>query len=254
MIQVKKETIESIPVLHVVDAKYDHDTRPVIVFQHGFTSAKEHNLHYAYLLAEEGYRVFLPDALYHGERVIDLSEQELMFSFWKIVLNGITEIGRLVEALEKMPNVDESRIGIAGTSMGAIMTFGAMATHPELKVGVSLMGAPAYVAFAKAQIDHYEKTGKEAPISVEEKDHLFQLLASYDISSEPEKLQNRPLLFWHSKADKVVPFEYAESFYEKLKDHYDEPDRLKFVVDDRSGHKVNRDGVLQTVAWFKEHL
>ena len=47
------------------------------IFLHGFTSAKEHNLHYAYNLAKKGIRVLLPDAHLHGVREENLDEVEL---------------------------------------------------------------------------------------------------------------------------------------------------------------------------------
>ena len=68
MIQIHKEIVKGVPLLHVVKAGHEEKMLPLIFFIHGFTSAKEHNLHFAYLLAEKGFRVVLPDAILHGER------------------------------------------------------------------------------------------------------------------------------------------------------------------------------------------
>ena len=95
MIIVEKETMVEIPTLHVVEADLkDLSDIPTVFFLHGFTSAKEHNLHVAYLLAEQGIRVILPDALHHGEREDDVSnnEKKLALSFWEIVLTSIGEL------------------------------------------------------------------------------------------------------------------------------------------------------------------
>lgn len=75
MVIVENHLINRIPLLHIVKKDAQLETLPFIIFSHGFTSAKEHNLHYAYLLAEKGFRVILPEALYHGEREQGISEE-----------------------------------------------------------------------------------------------------------------------------------------------------------------------------------
>lgn len=42
-------------------------------------------------------------------------------------------------------------------------------------------------------------------------------LKKYDLTQYPEKLGNRPLLFWHGKLDEVVPYRYSHQFFEKIK-------------------------------------
>jgi len=89
MVIIQNEKIAGIPVLHVVKAEKQQEKLPLIMFVHGFTSAKEHNLHFGYLLAEAGYRVVLPDAIYHGEREQSLTNEKLQLAFWNIVVQTI---------------------------------------------------------------------------------------------------------------------------------------------------------------------
>lgn len=56
MIQIENQTVSGIPFLHIVKEENRHRAVPLVIFIHGFTSAKEHNLHIAYLLAEKGFR------------------------------------------------------------------------------------------------------------------------------------------------------------------------------------------------------
>ena len=90
---VKEEQWSNIPLLHIVEEQYANMEVPVVIFLHGFTSAKEHNLHYAYNLAKKGIRVLLPDAHLHGVRDENLDEVQLGLRFWEIVLTSIEEIG-----------------------------------------------------------------------------------------------------------------------------------------------------------------
>ncbi|MDQ0415520.1 MULTISPECIES: hypothetical protein [Mesobacillus] len=138
MILVEKKRIQDIPVLQIVKQNRFSARLPLIVFLHGFTSTKERNLHYAYLYAEKGFRVLLPEAKYHGTRSWDLSETELGLRFWEIVMTSIEELSLLKAELEQQGLIDPLKIGVAGTSMGAITTLGAMATYDWIKAGVSL--------------------------------------------------------------------------------------------------------------------
>lgn len=255
MITIVDEYIENIPVLHIVDANLAEDKLPLVIFQHGFTSAKEHNLHIAYLLAGEGYRVLLPDAVHHGEREDDLSGKKRQYVFWEIVIQSLTELDQLRQHFVDRNLVQEDRIGMSGTSMGGILTFGALTQYPWIKAAVSLMGSPSYFKLANAQIRYLKEEGFSLPISEEEMITQIEGLQSYDLSLQEDKLDGRPLMMWHSTVDKVVPYTLTYDFYNQIKPLYEgKEDRLKFIKDETSGHKVSREAVLALVDWFKTHL
>ncbi|KPL61437.1 prolyl oligopeptidase family serine peptidase [Rossellomorea vietnamensis] len=255
MILIDKSNIQTIPFLHLVKEEDINKPLPTCFFIHGFTSAKEHNLHYAYLLAEKGFRVILPDCLEHGERSSGKSEYQLGEVFWKIVLNTIHELSILKEHFEEKGLIAPNGIGVAGTSMGGIVTLGALTQYEWISSAVSLMGNPTYVKFAQAQLAQVESLGYDLPFSEGEIDTMMSELAHYDLSLQPEKLGGRPLMFWHGKRDKVVPFHLTREFYESILPYYEErEDHLLFIEDDKADHKVTREGVLRLVEWFEKHL
>ncbi|MFY4774318.1 esterase [Metabacillus sp. RGM 3146] len=255
MVIVENLKIDGIPLLHIVREKEKNDALPFVLFVHGFTSAKENNLHYAYLLAEKGIRVVLPEALYHGERSENLSQNALNAQFWVIVLNEISELETIKNAFSQKGLIDETRIGAAGTSMGGVVTLGALTQYSWIKAGVSLMGSPYYADFLKMQIEYLRNEGQVIPISDKELDDQLNRLEPYDLSIHREKLANRPLLFWHGEKDNVVPFEPTYRFYEEIKRDYDSnPEDLAFIRDPGADHKVSREGLLSLVAWFEKHL
>ena len=51
--------------------------------------------------------------------------------------------------------IEDGRIGLAGTSMGGITTFGAIA-YDWVKAGVSLMGSPNYTAFFSSRLTTFK--------------------------------------------------------------------------------------------------
>lgn len=255
MIEIHKEFVGDIPYLHIVKDQNRMKRLPLVIFVHGFTSAKEHNLHFAYLLAEKGFRVVLPDAILHGEREQAQSEEERMFRFWPIVTNTIKELDQLKESLVEKELVDAEKIGLVGTSMGGIVTFGALTQYNWIKTAVSLMGSPCYELFAKLQIDQLKKVGIKLPFTEEVLSKEFEALRQLDLSQQPELLQGRPLLFWHGKQDPVVPFQPTYEFYQQIQYLYKEnPHNLEFIIDERAGHKVSREALLRTVDWFSQHL
>ncbi len=255
MVIVEKEQINNIPLLHVVKENGHHHKLPLVLFFHGITSAKEHNLHYAYLLAEKGFRVILPDALYHGERGRGLSEKELYPHFWKIVLNTLHEIDPLKEYYVESGLADPEKIGVAGTSMGGIVAMGALTQFPWIKAAVSLMGMPAYERFSLWQIEQIQKQGYSLPFTENEISDQLTVLRDYDLSLQPEKLAERPLLFWHAKNDPIVPYQLTYQFFESAKHTYKQnPEKIKFITDENAGHKVSREGLKATVDWFEKYL
>ncbi|MBA4536484.1 prolyl oligopeptidase family serine peptidase [Bacillus aquiflavi] len=255
MIIVENKQVDNIPLLHLVKKENANDQLPFVIFIHGFTSAKEHNLHYAYLLAEKGFRVVLPEAVYHGERTEGLDEQALMKHFWEIVIRTIHELSVIKQQFENEAIIDCNKIGLAGTSMGGIVTLGALTQYDWIKTAVSLMGMPAYEKFAVWQLQELEKLQIKMSISNKEVESILEKIREYDLSLQPEKLTKRPILFWHGQKDPVVPFSYTYEFYQEIKPLYQSnPERIKFITDENGGHKVSRKGILNTITWFEKHL
>lgn len=117
------------------------------------------------------------------------------------------------------------------------------------------MGNPAYHHFARYLVNQLQSQGYKIPYSEQQLEGEYQKLLPVDLSMNPEKLNNRPLLFWHGKKDPIVPYTYAYDFYQKVKENYSEhPDHIRFVLDHHAGHKVSREGLLATVDWFEQFL
>ena len=252
MVIIRKEIIGSIPLLHVVDERRLNEKLPLVIFIHGFESIKERNVQYAYMLADKGYRVLLPDALYHGERA---SGTVSPANFWKIILTTIHELSLIKDEFVLKGLVEENRIGVAGTSMGAIVTLGAMTQYDWIHTGVSLMGTPAYVEFARFQMQTLEQQGISLPISKQQVEEQLAVLYPYDATEQIDRFEARPLMFWHGAKDPVVPYQQAYAFYEKLQDKYKKENvSLTFILDEKAGHNVPNKGVVETVNWLVKYL
>ncbi|WP_332689349.1 esterase [Halalkalibacter lacteus] len=254
MITIKNETIAQVPTLHVVkEESRCEQVIPTIFFFHGFTSAKEHNLHVAYLLAEKGFRVILPDALHHGEREDALKGNKRELAFWEIILTSIKELDEMKQELEARELINGEKVGVIGTSMGAITMFGALTQYQWIQTAVSFMGTAYYETFANRLLEVVEQ--KELTIEQQMKETILRNIKPFDLSAQLDKLGGRPLLIWHGKEDKVVPYPFSENLYQALAANYeDAPENLQFLAEEKIGHKVSRRAVLTSVGWFEQHL
>jgi uncharacterized protein len=252
---VEKDTLKDIPFLQIVKKDLEKESLPLIIFVHGFTSGKENNLHFAYLLAERGFRVILPEAVYHGEREQIFNEKEIYLRFWEIVIKTIHELNHFKEYYVQEELADPNRIGLAGTSMGGIVTLGALTQYSWIKTAVSLMGMPAYESFSLWQMDQLQSQGFKIPFTEKEIEEQLAMLRQYDLSIQPEKIKGKPLLFWHGEKDQTVPYGLAFQFYESYKNTYSsEAQNIHFITDKQADHKVSREGLRATVNWFETNL
>lgn len=254
--KVVNERWGNIPLLHVYRESEIEKQVPVVIFLHGFTSAKEHNLHYAYQLAAKGLRVLLPDAHLHGERQESLDEVELSLRFWEIVLTSIEEVNLLRNELVERNLIDkDTKIGLAGTSMGGIVTLGCLNVYPWIDTTAVMMGSPSYVHLAKSQMAQYESRGFKLPITDAERKKMLATLSGFDITLNPDALNGRPVFFWHGKGDNVVQYEPTFNFYNSQKKLYDhDPQRFQFMTDKTASHAVSRKGMLAATDFVAHYL
>lgn len=253
MVDVQNIEINNIPSLVVTSSNKQNEPLPTVIYSHGFTSSKEFNLPIAYLLAAEGYRVVLPDSLHHGERAGQIQSVERQGAFWHIVLQNLEELKTIRNYFADQNLIENDLVGVAGTSMGGITTAAALTQYDWIHVAAILMGSPKMTEYANLTIDQFLQAG-ELPVTEEELNTLLGQLKSLDLSLQPDKLENRPLLFWHGESDTVVPAEHAKSFYENVKGSYENGDHIRLLLEANRNHKVSRRAVLETVEWFKQYL
>jgi len=254
MIGIIRESLAEVPVLRVEDTRKEGQPLPVITYIHGITSAKEQNLPLAYLLAEKGYRVILPDCHLHGEREKGLSNQEVSYRLWEVVLQNLKELPMIYQALREKNLVKENKFGLAGTSMGGITTSAALTQFEWIDVAAVVMGSPQPVRFAEEQVAMLKQMEVEVPLTEEEQQELMRSLETIDLSKQPNKLNGRPIFFWHGEEDQVVPFDHSYSFYNDAIAHYKNPENIRFLREVGRDHKVSLYAIQETANWFELHL
>jgi uncharacterized protein len=255
LISIVKQEIENIPIIHVVKQSLFETKTPCVIFSHGFTSAKEHNLHIAYYLAEKGIRVIMPDAIFHGTREADVDPKTRELMFWDIVTNQIKELNIIKEYLVAHEFIQENKIGLAGTSMGAIITYGALTQYDWINSAVSLMGTAYYTDFANAQLTKLTADPSRLKnVNIDSIHRKINDLLPYDFTEKIAAIPPIPLLIWHGKQDNVVPYSYSEEIYRTLQSNQDWNKYVKFIAEDNVGHQVSRKAIINMVEWLVNQL
>jgi len=212
---------------------------PVIILLHGHTGHKDEwwmddSFYGGGLVTKaflpEGYAVLALDAQYHGERKADNNYESpnmLHSRGWHsrsidMVIQTVSEYSRAIDYLETRPEIDMSRIGVHGYSMGGMMAFLLTATEPRIKTTVSCVTW-------NWKIDNPK----------------YNLIAPHNFA---QGIGDRPFLMMMGKKDPILPLDAAERLYRLI----EKPSTNLILYD--SGHRLPDDYIGESLSWFKLHL
>lgn len=238
-LSIEEHVLGTIPVLEVIPEHKKNEKLPLIIYYHGWQSQKELTLTQGRYLARKGFRVILPDAFNHGKRTNPMTDIPSL-TFWQSIHTNLFEFGYIVDALQKR-NLVGDNIGVGGVSMGGMTTTALLTRHPEIKAAACVMGSPKLVAYRDRIFRHASKMERFFP---EDYNHLLNWIPQYDLSLNPEKIDGRPLLFWHGKQDVVVPYQHVLEFMEENKDK----ENIQFIDEDEE-HLV-RPSTMEKITHF----
>lgn len=178
-------------------------------------------------LLEAGFAMLALDAQYHGERISsnDYERPGKMFKrgwinrTWEMIIQSTVEYRRALDYLETRTEIDNTRIGIIGYSMGGIMTFCLTGVEPRIKVSVACV-TPAF------------------------KDRLSPMAPQ----NFARTVRGRPFLMLMGRKDQVYTEEQAQQLYELI----DSPTKELVFYD--SGHRLPPDHTKKALEWFQAYL
>ena len=153
-------TIERIPFLMRVDVVRGPapKPKPVVIVLHGTGGNKDAMRSWLDDLAKAGFMAVAIDARYHGDRVPGGKGKDAYVAAitkaWRtpagepqehpFFYDTVWDLWRLLDYLETRPDVDKSRIGMIGTSMGGIQTILAASVDDRVKVVCPLIAAQSF--------------------------------------------------------------------------------------------------------------
>lgn len=249
-ISITKRFIAHIPILEVVPIHLEHEKLPLVVYYHGWETSKEVSLTAARKMAQHNIRVILPDAMFHGERKENSRSVIPSFMFWSTIQHSLSEFDMILAHYQNEQLIDKNRIGVGGFSMGGMTTAGLLTHHPEIKVASILMGSPNYGAFIQQTMELLGQANISYPSDLPD---LLSWTTSYDLAKQPEKLDGRPLFFWHGTKDQKIPYSVSRDFY----DAYLETEFGQQMVFDtglNKPHLITPDVMETSAQFFSHHL
>jgi len=213
---------------------------PVIILLHGLGDRKTVDYIEAgheYFI-KSGYAVFRIDIANHGDRLEDNYEFSFTdgYKYWtrNIIIQTVFDLRRGIDLLNKIPDIDSTRIGFYGISLGGFTGTVFCAVDKRVKVPViALAGGGFNVMF-----------GLDA-LSEEALDYFSMI----DPINYVEMLSPRPLLMLNAENDDVVPPFTTKRLFKKAK----EP--KKIIWYNAKHHDVPIDKVYQAgIDWYKKYL
>ena len=113
-----------------------------------------------------------------------------------------------------------------------------------------LEGTPCLFEFAKSLITTLPDAKNLAPQYVEKQLAQLKVL---DLAHNPEKINGRPLHFWHGTADEMVPYQPTKDFYDKIKTN-PYASNVTFTETLGAKHKVSYETTVEMARKFAKYF
>ena len=285
---IYSEANEKVPILIYKPVIPGQTSFPVVICLHGTGGNKSQGDIKDFLsrFSRMGIMGISIDARYHGERIsgsgnkyveaitrawqnTDSTRQEHPFFF-----DTVYDLWRLTDYLTIRPDVQASRIGMMGISMGGIETWMAASVDKRIKVAVPIIAAQSF----KWSLENdnwqgragtiwgaHQQAAKDLGDSVVNKrnvkilwDKLLPgITGEFDCPSMIRLFAPRPLLLLSTELDKNCPLPGAELTFKAATEAYrsmNSLDKLKTYVSPNEPHRMTPEHVKMTIEWFKRWL
>jgi pimeloyl-ACP methyl ester carboxylesterase len=235
---------------------------PVVLFLHGMGGSKEQNAQRLQDLAAKGLFVVAIDAHLHGERKVPgifpqgkslgaLGEDYAIWVHQSAVSHTARDVSKIIDALSARSDVDLSRIGVAGISMGSSTCMVLACKEPRITVVVGFIGA----------VDFWYDVTKTAPGPDQEakrnalSPRVRQLVGSLNPRDRMSTIAPKALFLANGGRDNGIDIESVRSFVKDLRPGYAaHPDRLMLLEEPNAGHTVTDRMWSEGSQWLVRHL
>jgi dienelactone hydrolase len=251
---------ESVPA-HVYFKK-GQKGMPVVFFLHGMGGNKEQYPARMQDWADRGMFVVAIDAHLHGGRKIPgvsprgpnpgaLGNDHNVWFHQSSVSHTARDVSRIIDSLSARSDVDLSRIGVAGISMGSSTCMVLGWKEPRISVIVGMIGAVDFWSDMTKTRPGPEQDAKRKAMSP----RVQELVSSIDPHPEPRKRAFAPkaVLLANGVKDEI-DIETIRRFVKDLRPHYAaHPDRLE-TIEEPGGHSVTERMWSEGTKWLERHL
>jgi len=244
-----------IPTLvYIPETASPEDPAPVVIVPHGgpeSQSKPSFNRRYHYYVTEMGLAVIRPNirgSTGYGKSYEQLDEVERRG-------DAIRDIGALLDWIEERPDLDASRVVIAGGSYGGFVTLAALATYPDRFLGgISSAGVTDFETFLH-NTEPYRLNNRRREYGDERDPATARFFDSISPLHNASNI-TAPILIIQGRNDPRVPEQQAEAIVDAVRAN---GVRVSYLLAKNEGHSFsNRDNRLMSsgarVAFLRELL
>ena len=249
------------PVPAYLYYKKGNNVMPVVIFLHGMGGSKEGNGPRMQEWAGKGLFVVAIDAHLHGERKIpgvfpqgkNAGGLGTDYNIWfhqSAVAHTARDVSRIIDALSARSDVDLSRIGVAGISMGSSTCMVLAWKEPRISVVVGMIGAVDFWYDVTKTPPGKDQDAKREALSL----RVRQIVNSIDPWDRKKAIAPKALFLANGAKDQI-DIESIKKFVKDLRPSYEaHPDRLALLEEPKTGHSVTERMWSEGTQWLVRHL
>jgi dienelactone hydrolase len=239
--------------------KKGNKSMPVVIFMHGMGGSKEGDAERMRELARKGLFVVAIDAHLHGERKVPgivpgsgrLGTDYAVWFHQSSVAHTARDVSRIIDSLSARSDVDLSRIGVAGISMGSSTCMVLAWREPRISVIAGLIGAVDFWSDMTKTPPGKEQDAKRKALSP----RVRELVGSLDPNVRKKAIAPKALFLANGELDDGIAIETVRKFVKELRPSYEKhPERLKLLEVAKTGHTVTNRMWTEGIEWLVRHL
>lgn len=223
---------------------------PCIIFGHGFTGSRD-DIEFAYDgFAKSGIAVFSIDFWYHGDRKVPGTEMysQHLTRMRDGLIGSAVDLRRGYDLLEMRQDIDGSRIGYVGGSMGGIIGALFAGSEQRIKAPVLVVGGGDWSYLISHSVVTQEVLSSKYSDMKDFSRRAREELAPADPVNMVANISPRPLLMLNAKNDVLVPPVSAKRMFLVA----GEPKKLVWYS---SGHEIPMDQIIPVIQdWAEKYL
>jgi dienelactone hydrolase len=249
------------PVPAYLYYKKGNRAMPVVIFLHGMGGSKEQYPEHMREWAGKGLFVVAIDAHLHGERKVpgifpqgkSLGGLGTDYAIWvhqSAISHTARDVSRIIDALSARSDVDLSRIGVAGVSMGSSTCMVLAWKEPRISVVVGMIGAVDFWSDVTKTPAGRDQDARRDALSL----RVRQLVDSIDPLQRKAAIAPKALLLANGSKD-AIDIESIKKFVKDLRPSYEAyPGRLALLEEPKVGHAVTKQMWSEATRWLVFHL
>jgi alpha-beta hydrolase superfamily lysophospholipase len=231
---------------------------PVVFFTHGLKGSLQTCFNHCRAAAQRGMIAIGIEQRNHGRRILDVrrnlrqNHHGFYTDLFGICVGTASDVRTIIDLLESGLGIATARIGMSGTSLGGYTTLMAMSMDPRIRVGAPIVGMAdlRHVAAETALLEGLDEQDVDDAFP----EPLASVMQRFEPSLRPEQFSDRPLILINGEHDTVVTPDANRAFYNRLKPHYTQPERLKLLIEPDADHCVTPTMLDAAMDWLQRWL